>query len=416
MRAAAAAVARVAAGRSLSDALPRAESAEETQQEQAALTDLCFGTLRSYGRVQAIVRALAHRPDGDPVVEALLWCALYALESGRYAPYTVVDQAVRACTALRRANAKDYVNALLRAFLRQRRGIEARLAAEPVAHWRHPAWWIDRLRIAYPDGWSQILASGNSRAPMCLRVNRRRCSPQSYLERLTAAGIRGRCVGASALLLEASVSSRSLPGFAEGDVSVQDLGAQRVPELLDLQPAQRVLDACAAPGGKSAHLLEAADVALTALELKDARAAAVRRNLARLGLAAEVRVADCTMPEQWWDGRGFDRILADVPCTASGVARRHPDMKWLRRDSDIAASATRQARILASLWRVLAVNGKLLYVTCSVFPEENGAVIEAFLARTATGRQLPMPDGRPPQLLPSAEHDGFYFALLQKVA
>ena len=408
-------MARVAAGRSLSAELQRAAAAEESQ-EQAALTDLCFGTLRSYGRVQAIVRALAHRKAGDADVQALLWCALYALDCGRYARYTVVDQAVRACAALRRTSAREYVNALLRAYLRQQRSIEARLATDAVARWQHPAWWIDRLRAAYPDAWQQILAGGNSHPPMCLRVNRRRCSPQVYLARLIAEAVPARWLGSSALLLEAPVSTRRLPGFADGDVSVQDAGAQRVPGLLDLQPGLRVLDACAAPGGKSAHLLEAADIALTALELDGARAATVARNLARLGLAAEVRVADCSVPDPWWDGRAFDRILADVPCTASGVARRHPDMKWLRRDNDVAASAARQARILEALWRVLAANGKLLYVTCSVFPEENGAVVDAFLARTATARRLPLPDDRPPQLLPSAEHDGFYFALLEKVA
>ncbi len=408
-------VARVAAGRSLTAELQRAAEADGFT-AQAALTDLCFGTLRSFGRVQAIVRALARRAAGNATVDALLWCALYALESQRFAAYTVVDQSVRACAALGQAGAKAYVNALLRAYLRQQRSIEARLAADPVACWRHPAWWIERVQAAFPAGWQQILAAGNSHPPMCLRVNQRRCAPAAYLERLAAAGTAARPLGAAALLLQTPVPSRRLPGFADGEVSVQDAGAQRAPQLLDLRAGQRVLDACAAPGGKSAHVLETADVALTALDLQLARAEHVTRNLARLGLAAEVRAADCSAPENWWDGCAYERILADVPCSGSGVARRHPDIKWLRRAGDVAAYAARQARILAALWRVLAPNGKLLYVTCSVFPEENDAVVEAFLAATTTARQLPLPDGRPRQLLPSPEHDGYYFALLEKAA
>ncbi|TAK43480.1 MAG: 16S rRNA (cytosine(967)-C(5))-methyltransferase RsmB [Betaproteobacteria bacterium] len=415
MRAAAAVVARVAAGRSLRSELQRAAAAEGSQ-EHAALTDLCFGTLRSYGRVQAIVRAIEHRPASDRELEALLWCALYALDCGRYAAHTVVNQAVIACVALHRQRAKSYVNALLRAYLRRQQAIAAQLAADPIARWQHPGWWIKRVQAAYPDRWQEILGGGNSRAPMCLRVNRRRGSATSYLERLADEGIAARWLGQEALLLESPMASRRLPGFADGEVSVQDAGAQRVPLLLDLRAGQRVLDACAAPGGKCAHLLETADVALTALELQGERAGDVVRNLARLGLAAEVRTADCSVPEQWWDGRGYDRILADVPCTASGVARRHPDMKWLRRDGDVAACAARQARILEALWRVLAPNGKLLYVTCSVFPDENDAVVDVFLARTANARRLPLPDRRPQQLLPAAEHDGFYFALLEKTA
>jgi len=408
-------VARVASGRSLTAELQRAAEADGCA-APAALTDLCFGTLRSFGRVQAIVRALAHRAAGETTIDALLWCALYALESRRYAAYTVVDQAVRACVALGHGGAKAYVNAMLRAYLRQQRSIEARFAADPVARWQHPAWWTERVRAAYAKEWQQVLAAGNSHPPMCLRVNRRRCAPDAYLARLTAAGLTARPLGGAALLLAKPVPTLRLPGFAEGEVSVQDAGAQRVPQLLDLCAGQRVLDACAAPGGKSAHILESADVALTALELQAGRAEHVARALARLGLAAEVRTADCSAPESWWDGRPYARILADVPCSGSGVARRHPDIKWLRRAGDLAGYAARQARILGSLWRVLAANGKLLYVTCSVFPEENDAVVKAFLAATPAARELPLPDGRPSQLLPSPEHDGYYFSLLEKAA
>ncbi len=422
LAAAAALVARVAAGRSLSAELERAgelgvESSSASPRSRAALADLCYGTLRRYGRSQAIVAALSRRAAAaDPSVEALLWCAFYALESGRYAEYTVVDQAGRACAALQRAGAKGYVNALLRGFLRARPTLTARLAADPVAHHQHPAWWIERVRAAYPTAWEDVLAAGNTHPPMCLRVNARRSTPEAYAGQLAAAGIRARRIGTAALLLDKPVPVDRLPGFAAGEVSVQDVGAQRAAGLMGLRAGQRVLDACAAPGGKAAHILETAQVALTALDINAARGADVTRGLARLGLAAEARSADCSAPDTWWNGVAFDRILADVPCSASGVARRHPDIKWLRRATDVATFAARQARILDALWRTLAPGGKLLYVTCSVFPEENGAVIDAFAGRTPGARLAPLADEGPAQLLPGPENDGFFFALLEKLS
>jgi 16S rRNA (cytosine967-C5)-methyltransferase len=414
LAAAAALVARVAAGRSLSTELERVAQ-EAGGGSHAALADLCYGTLRRYGRSQAIVAVLSRRAGAaDPLVEALLWCSFYALESGRYAEYTVVDQAARACALLHRAGAKAYVNALLRGFLRARAGLEARLGADPAAHYRHPAWWIERIRAAYPADWEQVLAAGNSHPPMCLRVNVRRTSPNSYAQRLVAEGLEARRVGPVALLLARPIPVERLPGFAQGEVSVQDAGAQRAAGLLDLRSGQRVLDACAAPGGKSSHMLESADVALTALDVDAARCAGIARDQERLGLKAMVRTADCTALDAWWDGVNFERILADVPCSASGVARRHPDIKWLRRPSDIGAFAARQGHILDALWRTLATGGKLLYVTCSVFPEENDAVVDAFAARTPGARRVPFPDGAKAQLLPGPEHDGFFFALLEK--
>jgi 16S rRNA (cytosine967-C5)-methyltransferase len=415
---AAALLARVAAGRSLSAELQRAaeEGVESTSAERGALADLCYGTLRRYGRSQAIVAALSRRAGAsDPLVEALLWCAFYALESGRYADYTVVDQAARACASIR-PGAKGYVNALLRGFLRARPMLDSRLAADPVAHHQHPGWWIDRVRAAYPQAWQQLLAAGNMHPPMCLRVNARRITTDAYALRLATEGIQARRIGPLALLLEKPVPVDRLPGFSSGEVSVQDSGAQRAAGLLELQAGQRVLDACAAPGGKSAHILETADVLLSAADIDPARCADVTRNLARLGLAAEVLTADCSRPGSWSEGAAYDRILADVPCSASGVARRHPDIKWLRRETDIEAFAARQLRILDALWRALASGGKLLYVTCSVFPEENDAVIDAFTACTPDARRARLADGGPAQMLPCPEHDGFFFALLEKPA
>ena len=414
LRDAARSVARVAAGTSLADEFERIVE-EGVETPRSVLIDLTHGTLRRYGRVQAIVGALSRRGRPDPVVEALLWCSLYALESGRYADYTVVDQSVRACALLERWSAKGYVNALLRSFLRERGSLEARIQTDAEARFQHPRWWIDLLERDYSN-WQQILAAGNSHPPMCLRVNRRRGGVAAYQAKLATAGIASRALAGEALLLERPVPIERLPGFASGEVSVQDAGAQRAARCLDLASGQRVLDACAAPGGKSGYILESAEVALTALDADTARCARLERNLVRLGLAARIFNADCTRLDDWWDGVAFDRVLADVPCSGSGIARRHPDIKWLRRNNDIPAFANRQAAILHALWQVLQPNGKLLYATCSVFPSENEVVIDAFVARTQHAVRLPLPDGDVAQVLPDAQRDGFFYALIQKQA
>jgi 16S rRNA (cytosine967-C5)-methyltransferase len=415
LREAAPMVARVAAGRSLADEFERLAE-EGSEAPRAALIDLTHGTLRRYGRVQAIVRELSRRSRPDALLEALLWCSLYAIESGRYADYTAVDQAVRACALLEHWSAKGYVNALLRGFLRERGSLEARIGADAEARYQHPGWWIEVLRGAYPERWEEILAAGNSHPPMCLRVNRRRARLADYQARLEAQSVAARRVGEHALILEHPLPVERVPGFAQGMVSVQDAGAQRAARCLDLAPGQRVLDACAAPGGKTAHLLETAEVSMTALDADPKRCSRMARNLERLGLTALIKSADCTRLADWWDALPFDRILADVPCSASGVARRHPDIKWLRRPSDVPGFAARQAAILDALWQVLGADGKLLYVTCSVFPQENEEMVAAFVARAPGACRLPLPDGGPAQWLPGAEHDGFYYALIQKQA
>ena len=415
LRDAARLVARVAAGGSLGDEFsPPMESGSAAA--RAALLDITHGTLRRYGRVQAIVAALSRRQRPDPSLEALIWCALYALDCGRYAEYTVVDQAVRACALLERWSAKGYANALLRNFVRDRQAIEGRLQHDPQAHYQHPGWWIELVRATYPQDWQSALRDGNHAPPMCLRVNRRRAAIDAYADRLAQAGIAARRIAADGLLLREPVSVQRLPGFAEGDVSLQDAGAQRAVECLELREGLRVLDACAAPGGKTAHMLERARLDVTALDIDAGRAARLAANLERLGLRARIEVADamefaCSRAQAC-----FDRVLADVPCSGSGVVRRHPDIKWLRRESDLARFAQRQAKLLDALWRLVAPGGKLLYVTCSVFPQENGAVIDAFVARSADARRRPLPDGESAQWLASAQHDGFYYALIEKQA
>jgi 16S rRNA (cytosine967-C5)-methyltransferase len=406
LRDAARMVARVAEGKSLAEEFERLAD-QGSESPRSALIDLTHGTLRRYGRVQWIVRELSNRGRGDALVEALIWCSLYALESGRYAEYTVVDQAVRACGLLEKWNAKGFVNAVLRGFLRQRPMLAERARGDLESRYQHPGWWIAALREAYPDAWESVLEAGNSHPPMCLRINRRREEPKSYQDRLAASGISSRRIGEVALLLERPVPVERLPGFETGEVSVQDAGAQRAASCLDLADGQRVLDACAAPGGKSAHILETANVAVTALDADPKRCVRIERTLTRLGLQAKVAAADCTRLAEWWDGLPFDRILADVPCSASGVARRHPDLKWLRRAADPPAFAERQGAILDALWRALSPGGKLLYVTCSVFPQENDHVVESFIARAADARRAPLPDGEPGQWLPGPELDGF---------
>ena len=388
-----------------------------------AALDLTFTTLRDYGRGDFLLGQLLQKPLKDqPEVQALLLVALARLERRPDEAYTIVDQAVGAAAALAGGNFKGLTNGVLRNFLRRRDELLTAAATDDVARLRHPAWWLKKLRATYPQEWESIVAAGNNHPPLCLRVNAQRAvgvprgfpAVIDFTGLLAAAGIAATALDSSAFLLDKPVPVERIPGFADGLCSVQDWGAQRAAVLLDARDGQRILDACAAPGGKTAHLLERADLDLTALELDPARAHRIKDNLRRLGLTATIKTGDASQPASWWDGRPFDRILADVPCSASGVVRRHPDIKWLRRPADVARFARTQAAILTALWPLLAPGGKMLYCTCSVFPEENGAQVNAFLARHADARRLPLAAGEDLQLLPTDTHDGFYYCLLEK--
>jgi len=385
---------------------------------RAAAMDLGYTALRAFGRGDFLLGLLLAKPLKDRTARALLLVALARLEARPDEAHTTVDQAVTAAAQLARGQFKGLVNGVLRSFLRRREELLALADADPVARWQHPAWWIARLQQDHPAQWENILAAGNSHPPLCLRVNLRRVTSADFLRQLAVAGIAARSLDATAILLEKPVPVERIPGFGEGMCSVQDWGAQTAAGLLDVEDGMRVLDACAAPGGKAAHLLETAMVDLTALDADAARAARITDNLRRLGLTATVKVGDAREVDTWWDCRPFDRILADVPCSASGVVRRHPDAKWLRRESDIAGFAATQRAIVDALWRTLARGGKMLYASCSVFGEENARQVEAFIGRHADARRLPIPGTttRDAQLhhLPDAEHDGFYYALLQK--
>ena len=406
--AAAEAVAQVRSGRSLSDAL---SGPAPDASIVAAVRDLAYGTLRNLGLLDALLAELLHKPV-KPALHALLLCALYQLRARPRSVHTTVDQAVRAVARLEPA-AKGLCNAVLRNYLREADALLARCSSDS-ARYSYPQWWIDRVRGAWPQQWESVLNAGNLHPPMTLRVNRRRLTPEQYLVRLGAAGIAGERIGEQAILLERALPIESLPGFAAGEVSVQDAGAQLAAPLLDVRPGMRVLDACAAPGGKSGHILELADCALTALDDDPARVPRIGDNLARLGFSARVVCADCASPAAWSDGAAFERILLDAPCTASGVVKRHPDIKWLRRASDLARFAAMQGRMLDALWQQLAPGGKLLYATCSVFAQENAEAIASFLARERTARRLPLAGLDAGQLLPDAQHDGFFYALLEK--
>ncbi|MDR2614673.1 MAG: 16S rRNA (cytosine(967)-C(5))-methyltransferase RsmB [Candidatus Accumulibacter sp.] len=401
-------LAAVRAGKSLNEALSLL--AGEPAVARAAARDAIYGVLRGYGRGEFFLGRLMERPLAHAETHALLLAALYRLETRLDAAPMVVDQAVAAAGELTGGVFKGVVNGVLRNFLRRRERLLVELRRDEVAHFQHPAWWLSRLRRAWPEDWPDIVAADNGPPPMSLRVNARRMSVDDYLERLRAAGILAEPLGGVGVRLETPLPVDCLPGFAEGWVSVQDIGAQRAAELLDPAPGERLLDACAAPGGKTAHLLERADADVLALDIDETRARRIEDNLQRLGLRAKVRVADCLAPGRWWDGRPFDAILADVPCSASGVARRYPDIKTLRRESDIRRFSNAQAAILDALWPMLKPGGRLLYATCSVFTEENAAQTDAFPVRWTDARRVAEERWRP-----NREHDGFYYALLRKI-
>ena len=398
---------------------------------------LSFLVLRRLGAAQA-VRAIVAPRTPPPAVEALLLSALALLwpdEAPPYADHTLVDQAVSAARK-RAPQSAPFLNAVLRRFLREREALVAEALKQPTARWNHPQWWIDRLKRDWPSHWQGILAAAQARPPMCLRVNARQSTGAQYLARLEAAGLAATLVDTQAIVLDAPVPVNRLPGFEDGAVSVQDAAAQRAGTLLvgaGLAPGARVLDACAAPGGKTAHLLELADLDVLALDSDPARLARVDDTLARLRLQASTRAGDARRPADWWDGRPFDAILLDAPCSASGIVRRHPDIRWLRRSDDIAALGKIQSELLDALWPLLKPGGWMLYATCSVFRTEGEHQIDAFLQRRGAsaahlddrspGHLLPLPDngstgasspGSGPAMASHGVADGFYYALLRK--
>lgn len=416
---AARAVAAVQTGTALPAALTEVFTATEASPSaRGAIQDISYRAMRTQGSSDALLRLLMKHTPEPAVLRGLLRCALGLLQDvdhPPYEPHTVVNQAVAAAAAERRiAHAKGLVNGVLRRFLRERDTLMEQALKSPEARWNYPAWWIQDMQAAYPQEWEDILTNGNTAPPLTLRVNRRRTTVEDYQRLLAEHGMKARQVGAVALCLEKAVPVDRIPGFSEGLVSVQDAAAQLAAPLLDVNKGMRVLDACAAPGGKTGHLLELADIELLALDQDAARLKRIEQNLQRLDLKAEVKQGDASRSD-WWDGRLFDRILADVPCTASGIARRHPDSRWLRRQEDAGRLTTLSSEILDNLWQMLSPGGKFLFVTCSVWPQESALQADAFATRQRAVR-LPAPG----QLLPVAQsiddHDGLFYALFQKPA
>lgn len=393
---------------------------------RAGVQALAFHAWRQMGRAAALRDRLVQRPP-PPGVDAML-CLTLALiwdpQQALYEEFTLVNQAVEALkrVASGRAHA-NFVNACLRRFLRERAQLIAATDADPQARWNHPLWWVQRVQREYPDHWQGVLLASNNQAPLTLRVNLRRSTVADYMRRLQVAGIKAAAGQGAVIVLEKAVPVVQLPGFAQGLFAVQDAAAQLAAPLLleGLGTQPRVLDACAAPGGKTAHLLELADAQVLAIDKDAQRLEKIHANLQRLGLHAQVRQGDAAHPETWWDGLLFDGILLDAPCTASGIVRRHPDVRWLRREEDIAQLARLQAQILRALWPLLRPGGRMVYCTCSLFKAEGAEQIARFLPTQSDARALVAPG----HVLPGDaaqglydnlgyDHDGFFYALLEK--
>jgi 16S rRNA (cytosine967-C5)-methyltransferase len=426
----AAVVQAVRAGRSLT-----AELASVTPELRPGVQALTFQVMRQLGRAMALRDRLASKAP-PPAADALLCTALALSWQGDDAPYpvhTLVNQAVEAARQQRQTQAQSgFINGCLRRFMREREALVAETDSDPQARWNHPRWWVTRVQDEYPEDWQTLLGMAQQPAPMSLRVDPRHHSVAEYQAQLLAIGLAAQPVGATGLQLERAVPVHQLPGFAQGHVSVQDAAAQVAAPLLlqgrEAGQAWRILDACAAPGGKTGHLLACyPNAQVLALDVDAERCQRIEDNLKRLGAQnqarAQVRAADAAQPAQWWDGLAFDAILLDAPCTASGIVRRHPDVRWLRRPGDSAQLAQTQARLLKALWPLLAPGGRLLYCTCSVFRSEGDDTVQAFLQRNTDARMLPSPGHLIPGKIPTGlpvkhnalgEHDGFYYALLEK--
>jgi len=412
--------------RSLSDELDTQLAHLNDQRERALTQALCYGVLRWLPRLQVILQRLLHKPlkDKDKDIYVLLLIGLYQHLYLRVPPYAATATTVNVTYLLKKRWASGLVNAILRHFQRQREALLISIESDLTAKWAHPSWLLKQLQKDWPLQWEQIAHANNAHPPFTLRVNTRLISRATYLEQLQTANIAVIPTADTpcGVTLKSPLNVQQLPGFTQGWVSVQDEAAQLAAFLLDVPPDARVLDACAAPGGKTAHLLEQYEIGtLLALDYQPVRVQKLADTLRRLKLSAQLCCADATQPDTWWNGQMFDRILLDAPCSGSGVIRRHPDIKYLRQANDISSLTTQQARLLAALWPLLAPGGRLLYVTCSIFAEENHLQIQKFLATYADAKEIvltvnwghALPIGR--QILPGENNlDGFYYACLIK--
>jgi len=417
---------QVTDGRSLSDILEVALLKVKDSRDRAFIQAICYGVCRFYSRLDVILSHLLKKPmlAKDSDVHALILVGLYQLTEMRVPEHAAVSETVNATEKLKKPWARGFVNAILREYLRRQEEIKGLIKDEMEAEYAHPAWWIKSAKAAWPAQWQSILEANNAHPPFAIRVNHQHLSREDYLNRLNADAVSAIVIPETkeGLILESAMPAMELPGFASGDVFVQDGAAQLAVDLLELRPELSVLDACAAPGGKLTHILEREpNLSVIAIEKDGTRLRSIKENLTRLQLKAECICHDVFDTDKWWDGKAFDRILLDAPCSASGVIRRHPDIKLLRQATDIKALAETQLEMLAALWPLLKPGGLLLYATCSFFPEENTQVIKRFFAAYTDAAEekiqadwgLACEVGR--QILPGMHHmDGFYYARIRK--
>lgn len=412
-------------GASLRDAMERYAPRLADSRDRSLLMALLSDGARWWLRFDPALDQLLDKPlrQKEPAIHALLVLGLVQLEILQLPDYAAVAATVQATRTLQRPRMAGLVNAVLRRWQRERIELLARLDAKPQTRHAHPAWLAKAIAHDWPAQADAVMAANNIEPPLMLRVNRRRTSRDAFIDRLRSDGYTAEPHAwlVDAIVLPHSSDITRMPGFATGDFAVQDGAAQIAADLAEVRDGQRVLDACAAPGGKACHVLERAEVALTALEFEPKRAQRITQNLDRLGLAANVVIGDAGQPAAWWDGRPFDRILIDAPCSATGVLRRRPDVRLHRRESDIAALVAQQSRILSSLWPLLAPGGRLVYITCSLLRRENDAVVDAWLAGQADARSIAfeLPVGQAAsvgwQILPGdGDLDGMYYAVLEK--
>ncbi|UJF19356.1 16S rRNA (cytosine(967)-C(5))-methyltransferase RsmB [Vibrio sp. SS-MA-C1-2] len=409
-------------GQSLSNALPAAQQQIQPR-DGALLQEICFGILRWLPQLESVANQLMDKPlkGKQRVFHHLILVGIYQLKYMRIPAHAAVAETVDATKTLKNPRLKGLINAVLRNYQRSQEQLDQAAISHDAGRYGHPGWLLKLLKSSYPEQWQEITASNNTKAPMWLRVNSKHHTRDQYRQLLTEAGIETtlHSQATDALKLAKPCDVHSLPGFADGWVSVQDAAAQLSVEYLKPQAGELILDACAAPGGKTAHILERQPTAqVVAIDCDETRLTRVHENLARLNLEAEVICGDARKPEQWWRNELFDRILLDAPCSATGVIRRHPDIKWLRRAEDIAALAELQKEIFDAMWQQLKPGGQLVYATCSITPQENSHQVSAFLKRTADAKLENGTESQPGrQILPGEEDmDGFYYAVLTKAA
>lgn len=390
-----------------------------TPQQKSIAIFLAYGAIRFLGENQFFIRKLINKKITNKKIEALLCVALFQLNHDQSTEFTVVNEAVKAAKFINKSWAGSFVNGVLRNFIRQKDNLKSELKNDDEAFYSYPLWWIKLIKQEYNKDWESILLNGNKHPPLTLRINVRKINLRQYEEKLKSESIEYRILGDIALELTQPIPVEKIPGFIDREVSVQDFGAQLAAQLLDLKDGQVCLDACSAPGGKTGHMLEMADIELVSIDQEKDRLHKVKENLERLKLHAHLKCADLTGIKSWWNEKLFDRILLDAPCSASGVVRRHVDIKWLRRPRDIDMFAKQQKIMLQAMWQLLKKGGKLLYATCSIFPDENQRVIDDFIKEHSDAKEVKWSvDSKyskyENQLIPSENHDGFFYALFEK--